>query len=696
MVDGSTSSSSSSNASLQFRFRLGLCCNSACSVVGCHCLDGNAGHFALLFGALSAGLGTKVKDLALFVALLVLLFAELLALVLLLLGEPSAVLLVVLFEAKVGIVLARVRAGVGGLLASFGRGRRGRRRSGRGSGSRGGRRRGRSGGNFGVGLVGLGHGPTGGFRARGSRRRRTSDWGSGRWRSRLDIGSLDAEFVRYDTPVVAFGRLDDLAIENGPDVPGCAFRQSVAIAVKNLEFIALGFLEAVKFGVGRGGVLGVVAIVGSIKERCGGVAILEPPLDVHPEIVCLEFNTELDLGIAAAAAGVGVSDRSGSGLGNRSESGRGSRRRGIAVAGANFDSFARADGVSGTRANDLAVQSELVVSIPGDSIAVRVSDLPVVARLGLEADLLGAGVVCNKETALHHEIVVLGELPNVVLDRVFVGGHLDGEFLAGGAGRGRIRAKGGDAAQATGGALDPVDPLAGAGVDARISGTGAAYSPGDNPDVVVKEGAVIHVLPLDDGTPRVALAGIPLANVGVSGADHVVGDIRSVVLLALGVANAWNGDIAQIVGEIAALGGSAVSHDDEVCLVGWKVVVRVELELDKGLVDVNGAVKFAEGKVVVVSLGVKEGIAYPLFAKAGLGVVSSGGSRVGPDVDLLVLPVATVGSKEDDVHGDEGATAPAHFDKVGKVAGFGLFSADDAVVVLGHPAGTGPHSNTVD
>jgi len=62
---------------------------------------------------LSAGAGTKVKDLALLLAVIVLLLAELLALILLLLGEPSAVLLLLVFEAKVGRVLARVRGGAG-------------------------------------------------------------------------------------------------------------------------------------------------------------------------------------------------------------------------------------------------------------------------------------------------------------------------------------------------------------------------------------------------------------------------------------------------------------------------------------------------------------------------------------------------------------------------------------------------------
>jgi len=125
---------------------------------------------------------------------------------------------------------------------------------------------------------------------------------------------------------------------------------------------------------------------------------------------------------------------------------------------------------------------------------------------------------------------------------------------------------------------------------------------------------------------------------------------------------------------------TALSHDDQVIPGYRNVVLEVEFEDDRVLVDSDGPVELAEGEIVVGTASVFIiGIFLVLLANCPLGSLVCGPFIVRSNEDSFALKLnATMGRKENNVGSYEGSAASAHFDEIGIFAWIGFGSSHDA------------------
>ena len=149
-------------------------------------------------------------------------------------------------------------------------------------------------------------------------------------------------------------------------------------------------------------------------------------------------------------------------------------------------------------------------------------------------------------------------------------------------------------------AVDPVDEVAGLGVDPGVAGLGTAVAPADD----TRELVAAH-----EGTAGVSLAGV-LAALGQTGADHRVGDVVLAVGVTAGVvADHGDVDLHELAGEAAALGGGSPAGDG----ADGSLVVLLHGPgqadgPDHGAAEVSGLLKVEDTDVVVDGPAVVVGV----------------------------------------------------------------------------------------
>ena len=140
-------------------------------------------------------------------------------------------------------------------------------------------------------------------------------------------------------------------------------------------------------------------------------------------------------------------------------------------------------------------------------------------------------------------------------------------------------------------AVDPVDEVAGLGVDSGVAGLGTAVAPAHHSGQL----STAH-----EGTAGVSLAGV-LAALVKPGADHGVGDVTLPVgVAAVVVADHGDVDLHELAGQTAALGGGAPAGHGAHGAGGVLLpVVRQADGVNHGAAEVSGLFQIQDADIVV-------------------------------------------------------------------------------------------------